>query len=72
MQMPLRWSSQKSGVMAAILPARNVPLEKRKKGWSVTAWHIWYPNNNGSSRFVPGGSYLLGEDGKILEKIPGH
>lgn len=36
--------------------------------WLVEAWHIWYPNNQGSSRFVPGGytSYYLSVDGKIL------
>jgi hypothetical protein len=36
--------------------------------WSVTARHIWYPNNQGSSRFVPGGfsDYYLSADGKIL------
>lgn len=41
--------------------------------WSVTAWHIWYPNNTGSSRFVPGGftSYTVSNDGKINGTIPG-
>jgi hypothetical protein len=41
--------------------------------WSVTAWHIWYPHNVGSSRFVPGGFtiYVVSVDGKILKTIPG-
>jgi hypothetical protein len=42
--------------------------------WYVTAWHIWYPDDTGSSRFVPGGfkTYILSNDGKILEVLPGH
>jgi hypothetical protein len=41
--------------------------------WYVTAWHIRYPNNVGSSRFVPGGftSYVVSTDGKILRTLPG-
>jgi hypothetical protein len=41
----------------------------KEECWLVTAWHIWYPNNQGSSRFVPGGftSYFLSADGKILK-----
>lgn len=37
--------------------------------WLVTAWHIWYPGNQGPSRFVPGGytTYSLSADGRILE-----
>ena len=43
------------------------------KDWFVTAWHIWYPNNTGSSRFVPGGytAYTVSHDGKILATMPG-
>lgn len=46
---------------------------KDKRGWSVTAWHIWYPQNTGSSRFVPGGftTYVVSDDGKIVEVQPG-
>ncbi len=42
--------------------------------WRVTAWHIRYPNNEGSSRFVPGGftTYVISGDGKILQTLPGH
>ena len=41
--------------------------------WHVLAWHIWYPNNKGSSRFVPGGftTYVVSTDGSILETLPG-
>jgi hypothetical protein len=41
--------------------------------WHVTAWRIWYPNNMGASRFVPGGhtSYVLSRDGRIIDTIPG-
>jgi len=56
-------------------PAREeCSARKTENGWHVIAWHIWYPEKSGSSRFVPGGftTYLLGDDGKILEKIPGH
>ena len=43
------------------------------KDWFVMAWHIMYPNNTGSSRFVPGGftTYTVSNDGKILETMPG-
>jgi hypothetical protein len=42
--------------------------------WYVTAWYILYPDNTGSSRFVPGGftTYILSNDGKILKVLPGH
>ncbi|HEX8295504.1 MAG TPA: hypothetical protein VF593_04350 [Chthoniobacteraceae bacterium] len=41
--------------------------------WSVLAWHIWYPENSGESRFVPGGftSYTVSDAGKILQVMPG-
>ena len=41
--------------------------------WWVTAWHILYPNNVGSSRFVPGGftTYVVSTDGRILRTLPG-
>ena len=41
--------------------------------WSVMAWHIVYPNNSGSSRFVPGGHtfYTVSGDGKVLEVTEG-
>jgi hypothetical protein len=41
--------------------------------WWVTAWHIWYPHHQGSSRFVPGGftTYVVSADGKILKTLPG-
>ena len=43
-------------------------------GWHVIAWHIWYPGNSGSSRFVPGGftTYVVGREGVILKVVPGH
>jgi hypothetical protein len=41
--------------------------------WHVVAWHIWYPNNTGSSRFVPGGFtvYVVSTDGRIIKTLPG-
>ena len=41
--------------------------------WWVTAWHISYPNNVGSSRFVPGGftTYVVSTNGTILRTVPG-
>jgi hypothetical protein len=47
---------------------------KTGEGWDVTAWHIFYPTNKGSSRFVPGGftDYTVSSDGKILKTMPGH
>jgi hypothetical protein len=41
--------------------------------WQVTAWHIWYPDNKGSSRFVPGGftTYIVATNGAILQTLPG-
>jgi hypothetical protein len=41
--------------------------------WSVMAWHIMYPNNSGSSRFVPGGHtfYTVSGDGQVLEARAG-
>jgi len=41
--------------------------------WRVMAWHIWYPNNLGSSRFVPGGFtiFVVSIDGKIIRTLPG-
>ena len=46
--------------------------KKVDERWYVTAWHIWYPNNKGSSRFVPCGftTYIVSTDGWILETIP--
>ena len=46
---------------------------KTKDGWSVLAWHIMYPKNVGSSRFVPGGYtfYLVSTDGRIVGSFPG-
>lgn len=40
----------------------------RDERWLVTARRIFYPNDQGSSRFVPDGftSYFLSADGKIL------
>ena len=48
--------------------------KKVDERWYVTAWHIWYPNNKGSSRFVPGGftTYIVSTDGRVLETLPGH
>jgi len=44
------------------------------EGWYVTAWHIMYPNNVGSSRFVPGGftDYVVSRDGRILKTCPAY
>jgi len=50
-------------------PRRNECSATKIDGdWWVTAWHIWYPNNKGDSRFVPGGftTYIVSADGKIL------
>jgi hypothetical protein len=46
--------------------------KKTDDGWDVIAWHIFYPTNTGSSRFVPEGSkiYIISRDGKILKTIP--
>lgn len=46
---------------------------KSEDGWRVTAWRICYPNNVGSSRFVPGGYtiYVVNIDGKIMDTRPG-
>jgi hypothetical protein len=55
-------------------PHREECSAARRDGrWYVTAWHIWYPDNTGSSRFVPGGftTYIVSDDGKILEAQPG-
>jgi Clp amino terminal domain, pathogenicity island component len=55
-------------------PHREECSAKRSDGrWYVTAWHIWNPDNTGSSRFVPGGftMYIVSDDGKILEALPG-
>jgi hypothetical protein len=43
------------------------------KDWFVKAWHIRYPDETGSSRFVPGGftTYTVGNDGRILATMPG-
>jgi hypothetical protein len=42
--------------------------------WNVTAWRIIYPENAGSSRFVPGGftTYIVGHNGDILKRVPGY
>jgi hypothetical protein len=47
--------------------------EKTGEGWSVKAWHIYYPDNVGVSRFVPGGFaiYSLSREGEILGIRPG-
>jgi len=47
--------------------------KKMDGDWWVTAWHIWYPNNVGSSRFVPGGftDYVVSTNGKIVRTLPG-
>ena len=47
--------------------------KKMDADWWVTAWHIWYPNNVGSSRFVPGGftTYVVSTNGSILRTLPG-
>lgn len=50
-------------------PSQEECSAKRIDGdWWVTAWHIWYPKNVGSSRFVPGGftTYVVSTDGKIM------
>ena len=55
-------------------PRREECSAKQMDGeWHVTAWHIWYPRNKGSSRFVPGGftTYVVSTDGEILRTIPG-
>jgi hypothetical protein len=41
--------------------------------WWVTALHIWYPNEVGSSRFVPGGFtiYEVTTEGTMLRTLPG-
>ena len=55
-------------------PHREECSAKRTdEGWDVTAWHIFYPNNKGSSRFVPGGftDYVVSRDGRILKTMPG-
>lgn len=46
---------------------------KTDEGWDVTAWHIFYPANSGSSRFVPGGftDYVVGQDGRIVKTMLG-
>lgn len=45
-----------------------------KDGWVVTAWRIEYPNNKGSSRFVPGGflSITIDRTGKVTQYLRGH
>jgi len=55
-------------------PRREECSAKKMDGdWWVTAWHIWYPNNVGSSRFVPGGftTYVVSTDGRIVRTLPG-
>jgi hypothetical protein len=55
-------------------PRREECSAKKMDGeWWVTAWHIWYPDNVGSSRFVPGGYtiYVVSTDGKIVRTLPG-
>ena len=55
-------------------PRREECSAKRMDGdWWVTAWHIWYPNNVGSSRFVPGGftTYVVSTNGSVLRTLPG-
>jgi hypothetical protein len=55
-------------------PHREECSAKKMDGdWWVTAWHIWYPNNKGDSRFVPGGftDYIVSTDGKIVRTLPG-
>lgn len=55
-------------------PKREECSAKKMDGdWWVTAWHIWYPNNVGSSRFVPGGftTYVVSTNGSILRTLPG-
>ena len=41
--------------------------------WNITAYRIFYPENKGSSRFVPGGftMYIISTNGVILKTIPG-
>ena len=45
-----------------------------KDGWAVTAWRIEYPNNKGSSRFVPGGfrSIIIDRTGNVTQYLHGH
>jgi hypothetical protein len=55
-------------------PHREECSAKQMDGeWYVTAWHIWYPRNKGSSRFVPGGftTFVVSTDGEILKTMPG-
>ena len=55
-------------------PSREECSVKKMDGeWWVTAWHIWYPKEVGSSRFVPGGFtvYAVSTDGKIIRTMPG-
>lgn len=41
--------------------------------WLVNALFIYYPENKGDQRFVPGGftTYIVSKDGVILETLPG-
>jgi hypothetical protein len=41
--------------------------------WHVMSWHIFYRNNKGVSRFVPGGftSYTVNPDGRVTSIMPG-
>jgi hypothetical protein len=55
-------------------PRREECSAKRMDGdWWVTAWHILYTNNVGSSRFVPGGftTFVVSTNGTILRTLPG-
>jgi hypothetical protein len=53
--------------------ASEYHAKRTGRQWHVTAWHIWYPENTGSSRFVPGGftSYTVSSDGRIVDTMPG-
>jgi len=55
-------------------PKREECSAKKMDGdWWVTAWRILYPNNVGSSRFVPGGftTYVVSTNGSVLRTLPG-
>ena len=47
--------------------------KKMDEDWWVMAWHIWYPHNTGSRRFVPGGYtiYVVSTEGMIVRTLPG-
>ena len=55
-------------------PAREeITAEWHRGEWHVTSWHIFYPRNQGVTRFVPGGftAYTVSSDGRVTSTMPG-